>query len=390
MSKQLKDFFDEGLVRRIAASFTTVEPGFAERRFISEACRGLERLELMDRGRQISMALRSVLPDDYERAIELMLRTLNSGIGPGLDVVVEGADEGGMGGFFYLPHTLYVGEYGLAHFDASMRAQHELTQRFTAEFSIRRFLVHHPERTMQVLKRWAHDDSEHVRRLVSEGTRPRLPWASRLPAFQKDPRPVLRLLELLKDDPSLYVRRSVANNLNDIGKDHPEVLVAVCAKWATTPKRTSDERLWLIRHALRSELKRGNPHALGVLGFEGGEKIRVQGQFERARIRIGESVGITLNLRNASRSVQKINVNLAVHFVKARGTTNPKVFRMRSLELQPGEEVSVAKKISFAEMTTRRHYPGLHRIEALINGRAVHVGDIGVIAATGSRPERKT
>lgn len=379
MASQLKDFFSEQLVRRIAASFTAVDRKFPADRFVREACRGFEQLELMDRGRQIAKAMRSVLPEDYESAVDLMLATLNSGIGPGLDVPREG--EGGMSGFFYLPHTMYVAEHGLAHFDASMRAQYALTQRFTAEFSIRPFLMHHTERTLKVLERWAHDDSEHVRRLVSEGSRPRLPWAQRLPAFQKDPRPVLRLLELLKDDPSLYVRRSVANNLNDIGKDHPERLVDVCAKWAQNPKRVSDERLWLIRHALRSELKRGNPQALGVLGFEGGEKIRVQGQFERARVRIGESVRITLDLRNASRSVQKINVNLAVHFVKARGTTSAKAFRVGSLELQSGEEVSVGRKISFAELTTRRPYPGRHRIEALINGRVVQVGDIDVVAA---------
>jgi 3-methyladenine DNA glycosylase AlkC len=381
MSKQLKDFFDAILVQRIAASYQAVEPRFPARRFIVAACQGLESLELMDRARQIATALRGALPDDYEQAIELMLRTLNAGIGPGLDA----QDEGGMGGFFYLPHTLLVAEYGLAHFDASMRAQHALTQRFTAEFSIRPFLVHHPERTLQVLEGWAHDKSEHVRRLVSEGTRPRLPWAARLPAFQRDPRPVLRLLDLLKDDPSLYVRRSVANNLNDIGKDHPDLLLAVCAKWAQPPKGRSEARLWLIRHALRTELKRGNRHALAVLGFEGGEQIRVEGQFDRARVRIGESANITLSLRNASRSVQNIHVNLAVHFVKARGNTNPKVFRVRSLELQPGAAVSVAKKVSFAELTTRRHYPGLHRVEALINGRAVHLGDMDVVSAAERR-----
>ena len=133
--------------------------------------------------------------------------------------------------FIYLPHVFFVAKFGVGHFEASMRAQYELTQRFTAEYSIRGFLERYPERTLARLREWAGDANAHVRRLVSEGTRPRLPWAPRLRAFQDDPQPVLELLELLKDDPELYVRRSVANNLNDIGKDNPTALIDTCRHW---------------------------------------------------------------------------------------------------------------------------------------------------------------
>jgi 3-methyladenine DNA glycosylase AlkC len=156
----------------------------------------------------------------------------------------------GMGGFLFLPHVFFVAEYGLEHFETSMRAQYVLTQRFTAEFSIRRYLERHQAATLgPVSREWSADASEDVRRLVSEGTRPRLPWAPRLRAFQADPRPVLALLERLKDDPSLYVRRSVANNLNDIGKDHPVLLVETATRWM---ENATEERRWIIRHALRS------------------------------------------------------------------------------------------------------------------------------------------
>ena len=252
----LKDFFDAGVVRRIAAEIAKVRPKFASRAFVRDACAGLERLELMDRGRHIMAALARHLPEDPAEAIEVLVASL----GPPLP-----ATEGhGMAPFYYLPHVLFVAEHGLPCFDVSMRAQHALTQRFSAEFSIRRFLEHAPERTLAQLQRWAQDPSPHVRRLVSEGTRPRLPWAGRLKAFQRDPAPVLRLLERLKDDPHPYVRRSVANSLNDIGKDHPELLVEVATRWLTG---ASPERRALIRHALRSAVKRGDGAALRALGF---------------------------------------------------------------------------------------------------------------------------
>ena len=158
-----------------------------------------------------------------------------------------------------------------------MQAQHELTQRFTAEFSIRPFIERHPEATLARLAQWTQDPSPHVRRLVSEGTRPRLPWASRLRDFQRDPAPVLALLERLKDDPELYVRRSVANNLNDIGKDHPDLLADVARRWL---QNASPERRWIVRHALRSAIKRAEPGALSALGYGAAPTLAI----ERVRI----------------------------------------------------------------------------------------------------------
>lgn len=259
-----------------------------------------------------------------------------------------------------------------------MAAQHALTRRFTAEFSIRAFLERDPARTLARLRVWARDPDVHVRRLVSEGTRPRLPWAPRLRAFQRDPRPVLALLERLRDDPEPYVRRSVANNLNDIGKDHPELLVKVCARWA---RRASPERLAMIRHALRGLVKSGDRRALRVLGYEGGDEVRVTGRIRPRRIRVGKPCAIELTLENRARSAQAVVVDLAVHFVKADGRTRAKVFKVRSLRLAPGEKASVAKSVSFAQRTTRRHYPGRHRIDALVNGRAVPVGYVDVVGA---------
>jgi 3-methyladenine DNA glycosylase AlkC len=173
----------------------------------------------------------------------------------------------GLGVFFYLPHVSFVAAYGLElsgnggrdPFEASMHAQHELTRRFTAELSLRVFLRQEQQRTLDRLRQWTRDPDPHVRRLCSEGSRPRLPWAERIPAFVTDPRPTLPLLEALKDDPDLYVRRSVANHLGDIAKDHPELAFEICARWVAG---ASEERKWLIRHAVRHPAKHGVKAAL--------------------------------------------------------------------------------------------------------------------------------
>jgi 3-methyladenine DNA glycosylase AlkC len=180
---------------------------------------------------------------------------------------LESTDNNGLAVFFYLPHVCFVAEYGLDPgtgneddtFDVSMRAQYELTRRFSAEFSIRHFLIRHQERTLKKVHEWLTDPCPHVRRLCSEGTRPRLPWAIRIPSFISNPEPVLPILEALKDDQSLYVRRSVANNLGDIAKDHPDLAFGICEHWLIG---ASKERKWLIRHALRHPAKKGNPDAL--------------------------------------------------------------------------------------------------------------------------------
>lgn len=210
MAEPLKNHFGPEVPRTIAAMIAAVWPEFPARRFLADVLAGYGPLALMDRGRRIADALHRYLPDGYPEAIAILIASVERG-----NVRHEAAP--GMASFLYLPHVLFVARHGLDHFEASMRAQYLLTQKFTAEFSIRPFLERYPEKTLVRLRRWARDPRPAVRRLVSEGTRPRLPWAARLPAFQRDPRPVLELLELLKDDPALYVRRSVANNLNDIG-----------------------------------------------------------------------------------------------------------------------------------------------------------------------------
>ncbi len=362
MAPPLKAFFDRRVVERIAYELGAAWPGFPRARFVRESLDGLDALELLDRGRHVARALARALPASFDRAVEIVVASL-----PPVGVRAEHAHP--MEPFTYLPHTIWVVDRGLdpfeATFEPAMRAQHALTQRFTAEFSIRPFLERHPEATLARLEAWAHDESPHVRRLVSEGTRPRLPWAPRLRAFQRDPGPVLRLLERLKDDPSEYVRRSVANNLNDVAKDHPTLVLETCGRWS---EGASAERRALVRHALRTLVKRREPRALELVGA--GEPARVSLGRVRAtprRVPIGSAAAIEIDLTSTAARAQTLRVDLVVHFVKARGTS-PKVFVVRQLDLAARASVSLRKSISLAEHTTRTPYPGRHRVDVVVNG----------------------
>ncbi|GAB3479089.1 DNA alkylation repair protein [Polaromonas eurypsychrophila] len=364
MAEPLVNQYGADVPKAIARMITAVHPKFDARKFFADVLTGYEALALMPRGKHIALALHRHLPPDYLKAINILLASLDQ---------PHGRSEGlSLASFLYLPHTLFVAQFGLDHFEDSMRAQHALTQRFTAEFSIRAFLQKHEAATLARFRQWATDPSEHVRRLVSEGSRPRLPWASRLPAFQKNPAPVLALLELLKDDPALYVRRSVANNLNDIGKDHPELLAKTAKQWL---KGASDERRWIVQHALRSAVKRGEAGALGVLGFGKSAEVAVSDtRIAPRRVVLGEKVNIAFDVSNTSTKAQQVLVDFCIHYVKASGKTSAKVFKLKVLALAPKETVRLSKTVSTAEMTTRKHHAGKHRVDVLLNGQARELG----------------
>lgn len=364
-------------MRRLAAEIRSVEPGFPEEAFVRDASSGLEALELLDRGKHIARALAGHLPPAYPEAIEILLRSL------GAEHASEELLGAGMAPFFYLPHVLFVAERGLEHFELSMRAQYELTKRFSAEASIRPYIAQDPERTLSFLREWARDPHPLVRRLVSEGTRLRLPWAMRVRWLDQNPERVLELLELLKDDPTTVVRRSVANNLNDLGKVHPALLVRTCAEWS---RGASAERRALIEHALRSAVKRGEPGALALLGFGAEPKVALEDvRFEPARVRIGGAVTIAFCLRSTARASQQLLVDLAVHFVKANGSRSPKVFKLERVELGPRARVELRARVSLAVHTTRKPRPGAHAVDVLVNGKALRAGEFRVLAALAAR-----
>lgn len=366
MADALKSFFSRDLASRIAATIAAVHPRFPKDLFVRDASAGLSGLELLARASHMAAALKTHLPPRYEDAIAVLLASL----GP-----EHGTDEllgVGMGPFFYMPHTIFVAQHGLDHFELSMRAQHELTRRFTCEFSIRAYLERYPDKTLKVLTRWTKDPNAHVRRLVSEGTRPRLPWASRVRWIEAEPERLLPLLEALKDDPASAVRRSVANHLNDIYRAHPALVCDVAQRWL---QDSTDDRQALVAHALRTAVKEGDARALKLLGF--GQKPQVDIQdisFAPKTVRIGGKTRLALTLVSNAKRPQTLSVDLVVHFVKSNGEPSPKVFKLKALTLAPGERASLGKSISLAVHTTRKPYPGKHQVELMLNGERRPLG----------------
>ncbi|MGD9571003.1 MAG: DNA alkylation repair protein [Thermoleophilia bacterium] len=373
MATRLIDSFGPEVPGRIARMVAAVDPAFDGEAFLADALDGYEPLALMDRGRHWGAALRAHLPGDDPTAI----RTLTASLGPAR---TDDGDSGGegMAAFLHLPHSFVIAEHGLGCVDVSIDAMHALTRRFTAEFCIRPFIAQDQEGMLARLLAWTDDPSAHVRRLVSEGTRPRLPWAGRLRGLQRDPAPVLPLLERLRDDPSEYVRRSVANHLNDIGKDHPALLTATAREWAV---EAGPDRMRLLRHALRSRVAAGDPEALAVLGFAPGAPAaaRIASQ-DPAAPRIGDLLRLEIALTNPTGAEAAYAVRLRVGFARPGGREGVKVFALGEPVVAGGETVTVPARISLRQHTTRTHHRGAHRLEVLVNGTVRGTGGFDLAA----------
>ncbi len=348
------------LARRIKQCW----PQFNSRGFNRHMKTTLDELSLGGRCEQVRLALREHLPDEFNKAMSIILESL------GPELAADSLDDielGSIYGFINWPLSDYAAYYGLDHFDMAMHAFYEITKRFSAEGSIRYFLKAHPEKTVAVLHEWAIDSNVHVRRLVSEGTRPILPMCMQLPQFKKDPTPVLALLEKLRDDPALYVRRSVANNLNEIAKDNPDQVTDTLARWNQS---SSPHTPWLTRHALRTLIKQGNPQALALLGYPSCVALDIQ-QFRVSpkNISLGKSLNLSVTLVSQEKKPIQLMIDYVVHHMKANGKTRPKVFKWAKKTLRPGETLTLKKRHSLREITTRKYYAGKHEVELQINGQ---------------------
>jgi 3-methyladenine DNA glycosylase AlkC len=267
------------------------------------------------------------------------------------------------GGFQYVTLSDFVEVFGMDEkdWDVSMAALAEFTACASSEFAVRPFIVKDPERMMKMMLEWAHHSNHHIRRLASEGCRPRLPWSFPLRMMIADPAPILPILELLKEDDSDYVRRSVANNLNDISKDHPELVLELGGRWLGKHPHTD----WIVKHALRTLLKKGNEEALRLFGFGRTQGITVDGLKVTESIQIGDKLAFSFELDVTE--PQPIRLEYAIDYVKANGTASRKVFQISEKREFQGNAV-IAKTQSFMDMTTRKHYEGIHRLSVIVNG----------------------
>lgn len=357
-NKLFKDYFDADLAQQMGQRIQTVYPAFASDLFVAEIAARLDGLEMKARTTLFADALQKQLPADFAQAWAILEQTLGAELPSSDGALAEG--------WHYWPLALFVEKYGLASFEVAIQAMKQITKRHTAEFAIRPYLLRYPDQTLAVLHQWASDENEHVRRLVSEGSRPRLPWGARLKPFMQDPSPTLALLEKLKDDPSEYVRRSVANHLNDVGKDNPAILLQTAERWL---QDATPERKWIVGHALRSLIKAGHPVALRLLGY-GETAVRLHNLTVTPNpLPFGQKLQIAFTLENESDAEQPVIVDYVVHFVKMRGGRAAKVFKLRTFVLNGREQRSLQKQHAFVEITTRRYYPGWHRVDIQVNGQ---------------------
>ncbi|MDF3057401.1 MAG: alkylation repair protein [Rariglobus sp.] len=350
MSSQLKDMFNHARYRTLASELATLSPAFNSSVFLSHTLDGLSSRELMDRMRRTSTGIAAALPLSYREQLAV-LHELAPRIGHN---------------FIGIFLSDFVAQYGLNDVDASLNALRFFTRFGSAEFAIRPFLARDLPGTLAVMTDWARSDDEHVRRLASEGSRPRLPWGARLQSLVADPSPTLPILSSLRADPSLYVRKSVANHLNDICKDHPDIVLDLVSTW----DRSSPPTAWIIRHALRTLIKRGHPRALALLGAGAAPKLDVTFTIRPARIRLGDTVALAATLVSTGlRRPQALMVDYIVHYPRASGISSKKVFKWKQLTLPAGEVVTLIKRQTIRDFSTRRHHPGKHRVELQINGR---------------------
>ncbi|PRH81904.1 DNA alkylation repair protein [Arenimonas caeni] len=366
MPEPFKNLISADLVHACGKHLRRAWPGFDRRGFEAHALDGLDSLEMKARAMHIADALERTLPDDFDRAAGV----IEAALAPPAtdDRLAFATSEAGLAGWIGWPLGEFIARRGQAEPERALLALRELTQRFTSEFAVRPFLVNHFALTIDRLRGWSDDSSPHVRRWTSEGSRPRLPWGLQVKSLIADPSPTLPLLAALQDDPSEYVRRSVANHLNDIAKDHPQVV----AEWlARHLPGASPERTTLLRHASRTLVKRGHPQTLKAWGLGGKLDGEATLSVSPKRVAVGDSLAINAVLVSRSRRKQALVVDYVVRHVKANGDTSPKVFKGWMLELGAGETRRLTKSHSLRPITTRRYYPGRHRIELQVNGKVV-------------------
>ncbi len=379
MAEPFKNLLNKQVIETMAEHFQSQWSGLDVKGFIATATYNLDSLELKARTERITETMIEYLPADFEKAVKIMFASL--GPPSSNDISASTVNAKGISGWAIMPMTHYVALRGHDHFDLSMKLFKEMTKRCSAEFGIRFFIQASPEKTLTVLKTWTTDDNHHVRCLVSEGTRPRLPWATRLPLFIKDPSAVIDLLERLKDDDEEYVRRSVANNLNDIAKDHPDLVADIAAQWL---KEASQERQRLIRHACRTLIKNGHKKTLAILGYKPAKIKHASIDILTPNIVFGDALQFTLSIDSDLNQDQDLIIDYIIHHQKANGSTTPKVFKWRTTTLAAKKMLTSTKKHAIKKITTRMYYPGLHTVEIMVNGVSVAAADFQLLMPNAS------
>ncbi|MBL7963105.1 MAG: DNA alkylation repair protein [Flavobacteriales bacterium] len=350
MAEPLKEMFNRAYFERLAKETAAVHPRVDRAAFLKEVQLGNEARELNARLRHASNTLRKHLPSEYRRAVHVLKE-----LAPRMPK-----------GYTALLYPDFVGQFGLDDPNFSLEALRYFTPFGSSEFAVREFIRRDVKGTLKVLRTWAVDDNEHVRRLASEGSRPRLPWSFRLDAVLKDPQLTTPILKRLCTDDSFYVRKSVANHLNDFSKDHPAYMIDVLRSWDRTHPHTA----WIAKHASRTLIKAGNADALALFAFDSKVKVRVAAMtVSHERLKLGETLEFTFILVSEGACSQQLVVDYAIHYRKANGGTSRKVFKLKEVELGAKATLPISKRQRIVDFSTRKHYPGEHVLDVMVNGR---------------------
>jgi 3-methyladenine DNA glycosylase AlkC len=352
MAEPLKELFNRAYFERLANELEAVHPALKRAAFLKAVQQGNEGRELNARMRHAAITLRGHLPTDYRKAVHVL-----KDLAPRMPK-----------GYTALLYPDFVGVYGLQDPRFSLEALQYFTAFGSSEFAVREFFRRDVQSTLKVMRTWAEDENEHVRRLASEGSRPRLPWSFRLHAVAKDPTLTTPILERLRADDSLYVRKSVANHLNDFSKDHPKYMVELLGRWDRQHPHTA----WIAKHASRTLIKAGDPAALALFAFDSKVKVRVEGlKVTPKRIRLGDTLSISFTVVSEAAHVQQLVIDYAIHYRKANGGASRKVFKLKEVELPAKGTVQLSKRQRIMDLSTRKHHPGQHVVEVQVNGRVM-------------------
>jgi len=349
VAEPLKNLYNELYIKRLCLALNVVHPSFTAESFVNAIFNdSWSKKELKERMRHIATTLKPFLTQSYSQNIEILKRVFLK-----------------MDYNYALENMLFqdfVEVYGMDDFETSMQALEHFTINSSSEFAIRRFIVKYPALTMQQMKLWAKSDNEHIRRLATEGCRPRLPWAIALPSFKRNPSEVLEILELLKDDKSAYVRKSVANNINDISKENPNMVIELTKQWITKNKN----RDTLLKHGCRTLLKESNQEVLELFGFSKVKNLEFKDFVVPKELKIGEELEFSFEL-NSPKSLGKLRVEFVMHFLRKNSQHNRKVFKLAEGVYKKSSKKFI-KSYSFRPISTRVYYKGLQKISIVING----------------------
>ena len=349
-------FFKAGFIRELADALEQFVPGIDKKAF--------ER-KVFDKDRHITVLLHGILQKDFPQA---------AGIITSLSQLLKKNVKDVSFGYICLPD--YIELYGIGHYGESVAAIEEVTKFMSCEFAVRPFILKYGDRMMRQMLVWSKSKDAKVRRLASEGCRSRLPWAMALPAFKKDPSPILPILEQLKADEDIWVRKSVANNLNDISKDNPGLAMSIFKKWIGKDKNTN----WIVKHASRTLLKAGNAEAMELFGFKKDKAVKLNGlKILTPKVKMGRELVFSFNISNSGKQQKVIRLEYGMYYNRANGTLSKKVFKISEREYTAGETYEVTRKQSFKPITTRKYYAGLHKVSVIINGYEIADAEFSLV-----------